>query len=106
MLAGFFIIFQLAITHHYDDRDELSTTYGEEPMIIPIKPLDQPQVPLTDAVVQIIGKDSNAFAILGYVRRCILSSNHPELADDFMREATAGDYNHLLTTCMRYVTIK
>ena len=75
-------------------------------MIIPIKPSDQPQAPLTDAVVQIIGKDSNAFAILGYVRRCILSSNRPELADDFMREATAGDYNHLLITCMRYVNIK
>jgi len=75
-------------------------------MIIPIKPSDQPQAPLTDAVVQIIGKDSNAFVILGYVRRCILSSNPPELADDFMREATAGDYNHLLITCMRYVTIK
>jgi hypothetical protein len=84
----------------------LSTTYGEEPMIIPIKPSDLSQAPLTDAVVQIIGKDSNAFAILGYVHRCILSSNHPELADDFMREATAGDYNHLLITCMRYVTIK
>ncbi|MBK7491753.1 MAG: hypothetical protein IPI17_06920 [Nitrosomonas sp.] len=75
-------------------------------MIIPIKPSDLSQAPLTDAVVQIIGKDSNAFAILGYVHRCILSSNHPELADDFMREATAGDYNHLLITCMRYVTIK
>lgn len=75
-------------------------------MIIPIKPSDQPQAPLTDAVVQIIGKDSNAFAILGYVHRCILSSNRPELAGDFMREATAGDYNHLLITCMRYVTIK
>ena len=68
--------------------------------------LERPSAPLTDAVVQLIGKDSNAFAILGYVRRCILSSNHPELADDFMREATAGDYNHLLITCMRYVTIK
>lgn len=66
----------------------------------------QPVKPLTDAVVQIIGKDRNAFAILGYVRSCIISSNHPELADDFMREATAGDYNHLLITCMRYVTIK
>ena len=58
--------------------------------------IERPSAPLTDAVVQIIGKDSNAFVILGYVRRCILSSNHPELADDFMREATAGDYNHLL----------
>lgn len=53
--------------------------------------LERPSAPLTNAVVQIIGKDSNAFVILGYVRRCILSSNRPELADDFMREATAGD---------------
>lgn len=68
--------------------------------------IDTQAAPLTDAVVQIIGKDSNAFVILGYVRRCIFSSNHPELAGDFMREATAGDYNHLLITCMRYVTIK
>ncbi len=67
---------------------------------------DEPQVPLTDAKVRLIGKDGNAFAIIGYVRRCILCSNHPELADDFGREATSGDYNHLLVTCMRYVTIK
>ena len=63
------------------------------------------QKPLTDAEVRIIGKDGNAFAIIGYVRSCILSSNHPELADEFMREATAGDYNHLLVTCMRYVKV-
>ena len=62
--------------------------------------------PLTDAVVRIVGTDGNAFAVLGYVRRCILCSNRPELANEFMQEATAGDYNHLLVTCMRYVTIK
>ena len=63
-------------------------------------------VPLTNAVVPIVGTDGNAFAIMGYVRRCILGSDRPELAETFMQEATAGDYNHLLVTCMRYVTIK
>lgn len=45
-------------------------------------------------------------AINWKIIRYFLSSNRPELAEDFMREATAGDYNHLLITRMRYVTIK
>jgi hypothetical protein len=62
--------------------------------------------PLTDAVVQLVGEDGNAFAILGRVRRAILKSNRPELAEAFMQEAMAGDYDHLLATCMRYVTVE
>lgn len=61
--------------------------------------------PFTDAVVNLSGEDGNAFAILGLVRRAISKSDHPELAEAFMQEATAGDYNHLLCTCMRYVTV-
>lgn len=62
--------------------------------------------PLTDAVVTLIGEDGNAFAILGRVRRAILKSDRPELAEVFMQEAMAGDYDHLLATCMSYVTVK
>lgn len=62
--------------------------------------------PLTDAVVELTGKDGNAFLILGLVRRGIARSNRPELADDFMNEAMSGDYDHLLQTCMRYVTVE
>jgi hypothetical protein len=36
----------------------------------------------------------------------ILHSNRPELAEAFMREATASDYEHLLSVCMRYVDIR
>ncbi len=61
--------------------------------------------PLTDALVQLTGEDGNAFAILGRVRRAILRSNHPELAEQFVVEATSGDYGNLLVTCMRYVTV-
>jgi hypothetical protein len=61
--------------------------------------------PFTDAVVQLTGADGNAFAILGRVKRAIRQSNHPELADAFMQEAMTGDYDHLLCTCMRYVTV-
>ncbi len=61
---------------------------------------------LTDAVVQLTGEDGNGFAIVGRVRRAILRSNHPELADAFINEALACDYDHLLVTCMRYVTVE
>ena len=63
-------------------------------------------LPLTDAVVHLTNADGNAFAILGHVRRAILNSNHPELADPFIVEATAGEYDHLLATCLRYVTVE
>lgn len=62
--------------------------------------------PFTDAVVTLIGEDGNAFAILGRVRRAISRSDHPELVDAFLQEAMAGDYEHLLQTCMRYVTVE
>lgn len=62
--------------------------------------------PLTNAVVVLTGTDGNAFAILGKVRRAILKSNHPELIDQFMADATSGDYDRLLVTCCRYVTVE
>lgn len=62
--------------------------------------------PLTDACVVLTGSDSNAFAILGCVRRAIRTSNHPELADQFLAEAMTGDYQHLLATCFKYVTVE
>lgn len=64
------------------------------------------QAPLTDAVVQLTEQDGNAFVILGHVRRAILSSNRPELAEQFVVDATAGEYYHLLATCLRYVTVE
>lgn len=63
-------------------------------------------LPLTDAIVQLTGTSGNAFAILGRVRRAILNSNHPELAGQFIEEATAGNYDHLLMTCFRYVRVE
>jgi hypothetical protein len=63
-------------------------------------------IPLTDAVVQLTGSNGNAYAVLGMVRRAILNSNHPELVDQFFEEATEGDYEHLLTTCCRYVMVE
>ena len=65
--------------------------------------LKNDQTPLTSAVVQLTGMDGNVFAILISVRHAILESDRPDLAEDFMKEAMAGDYQHVLMTCMRYV---
>ena len=62
--------------------------------------------PLTNAVANLSSGDGNAFGILGRVRRAILTSNRPDLADEFIREATSQSYDHLLATCSRYVTVE
>ena len=62
--------------------------------------------PLTNAIVELSSKDGNAFLILGLVRRAILQSDKPELAAQFIKEATAYDYDHLLMSCAKYVTIE
>lgn len=53
--------------------------------------------------VQLTGEDGNAFSILA---RCDGEMDGGGVPDDqmlaFRREATSGDYNHLLQTCMRW----
>lgn len=59
-----------------------------------------------DITVQLTGEDGNAFAILGAVKRALgWGGVSPEEQDEFMAEATAGDYDDLLTTCMRWVEV-
>lgn len=70
------------------------------------QPAPDRETPYTDAVVQLTGESGNAFSILGKVQRGIRNSNHPELAEEFMAEATSGNYDHLLQTCMRYVSVE
>lgn len=53
--------------------------------------------------VELVGGDSNAFAILGKVSRALKSAGID--SSEFMAEATAGDYDHLLRTAMRWVSV-
>lgn len=57
--------------------------------------------------VELTDNDGNAFAILGLVRRAMLQAGVPqsEIAE-FMGEATSGDYDHLLQTCLRWVNVE
>ena len=62
--------------------------------------------PLTDVKVQLISADGNAFAILGKVRKALVEAGHGELAKKFIKEATSGDYDHLLQSAMKYVEVE
>ena len=54
--------------------------------------------------VKLVGEDGNAFAILGRVTRALRRAKVPqEEIDLFIREATSGDYDHLLVTAMSWV---
>ena len=64
-------------------------------------------MPKYDVQVQLSGNDGNAFAILGAVKRALHKADVPlKEIEEFMNQATAGDYNHLLATCMEWVDVE
>ena len=63
---------------------------------------DQPRYP--EVQVQLTGQDGNAFAILGRTTRALRQAGlSKDKVDEYYAEATAGDYDHLLQTTMRWV---
>ena len=60
-----------------------------------------------DITVELVGKDGNAFNILGICRRAMKRANLSESEiEAFTTEATSGDYNHLLTTCCKWFNVE
>jgi hypothetical protein len=56
--------------------------------------------------VQLTGKDGNAFFIIGTVRRALRQAGLPEdEVTSFSHEVTRADYDNVLQTCMRWVTV-
>jgi len=56
--------------------------------------------------LRLIGLDGNAFAILGKAKRVAKEAGwDKEKIDKFLKEATAGNYDHLIQTCMRYFDV-
>ena len=63
-------------------------------------------MPKTNITVKLVGNDGNAYAILGQVKKALVKGGHEDLAKKFMKEATSGDYDHLLQTAMDYVEVE
>ena len=56
--------------------------------------------------VQLTGEDGNAFAVLGKVRKALRRADVPqEEIEQFTKEATSGDYDHLLGVCIEWVNV-
>ena len=61
--------------------------------------------PKTNIHVKLVGEDGNAFAILARVRSALRRGGRSDLVDAFTKEATSGNYTHLLATVMEYVEV-
>jgi hypothetical protein len=59
-----------------------------------------------DVTVTLVGEDGNAFAILGKVSKALRNAGVTrEEIDTYVDEATAGNYDQLLQTTMRWVEV-
>ena len=57
--------------------------------------------------VKLVGTDGNAWALIGRVSQALRRGGQSkEFIDAFVKEATSGDYNHLLCTCMEVCEVE
>ena len=61
--------------------------------------IEKPKVKLT-------GEDGNAFAIMGAVSKALKKAGLYDKADEYMKKATSGNYDNLLTVSMEYVDVE
>ena len=67
--------------------------------------MDEPKYP--DIVVKLINQDGNSFFIIGRVVAALREAGiQKEELDQFRQEAMSGNYDNVLLTCMKWVTIK
>lgn len=56
--------------------------------------------------VQLVGKDGNAFFILGTVKKALKKAGYSEdQISEYRKEATSGDYENLLQVTMKWVDV-
>lgn len=56
--------------------------------------------------VQLTGQNGNALNLIGIVRKALRRANVPdEEVLQFTEQATMGDYDNVLVTCMEWVTV-
>ena len=64
------------------------------------------EIKYPDVKVKLVGTDGNAFAIMGAVTKALRKAGVPQTElDAYYKESTSGDYDHLLRTAMRWVSV-
>ena len=65
------------------------------------------EVKYPDISVELVGNDGNAFAILGRCKKAMARAKcTKEQIQEFIEEATSGDYDNVLCTCMKYFDVQ
>ena len=60
-----------------------------------------------DVVVELTGIDGNAFSIMGATQKAMRRAGIPkEECDQYFTEATSGNYDDLISTTMKWVSIE
>jgi hypothetical protein len=63
-------------------------------------------MPKTDVKVKLLGRNGNAFAIMGAVKQAMKRMDVDKaIIDEYLEEAMSGDYDNLLITTMKYVEV-
>jgi len=63
--------------------------------------------PATKPTVKLTGRDGNAFSILGRVKQALRCKGADrEYIEKYLKEATSGDYDNLLSVSMKYVDVE
>ena len=64
------------------------------------------EIKYPDIEVELVGKDGNAFNVLGLVSRAMRQGGcTTEEIEAYQNEATSGDYDHLLRVTMNTVSV-
>jgi len=59
-------------------------------------------MPKTNIKAPILGADGNAYVLLGICHKALRDANRNDLWPEFRKEATSGNYDHLLCTIIDY----
>jgi hypothetical protein len=64
------------------------------------------EVKYPNITVKLTGRDGNAFSIIGRVGIALRAAGVSEAErEEFRKEAMSGDYDNVLTTCMKWVDV-
>lgn len=75
-------------------------------MSIDPEPDVQVAVRYPEIEVQLSGEDGNAMAIMGRVKRALHRGGVSQAEQtEFFNDASSGDYDHVLQTCMKWVDV-
>lgn len=64
------------------------------------------QVKYPEIEVELVGHDGNAFAIMARVKNALHDNGvSREEIEEYLEESMSGDYNNLLRTAMKWVSV-